>query len=110
MDVLGHDNVILDGDHGVVRGDGVEQLVLHHLPEGGEGDAGCIGAAIGRAEVAHHGTEGVAEVICHMQGDVVDARSGVVMSRCAAGHAVLGGIPFFHFFFLAGKTGEHSHF
>ena len=83
--------------------DGGEQLVLHHLPHGRQGHMRRIRAAVGGREVAHHSTEGLTKAVCHMQGDVVDARACVVMSRCAACHAVDGRVPLFHFLFPAGE-------
>lgn len=45
--------------------------------------------------------EGLTQCLCHMQGDVVEARGAVVMSRCAAGNAVLGGFSLFHYLILS---------
>ena len=47
MEVLGHDDIVLDGDHGIMRMDGMEQLVLHHLPDGRQRRTGCVGTAVG---------------------------------------------------------------
>lgn len=60
-------------------------------------------AAVGGIERAHHSTEGLAQGLCHMHGDVVEAGPRVVMSRRAAGHAVLYGVSLFHFLFPAAK-------
>ena len=108
MEVLGHDDVVLDFNHRVVGSDGGEQFVLHHLADGGEGGMGSRGSAIGGGEVPHDATEGLPKAVCHMQGDVVEAGGAVVMSRCAAGHAVLGGVSLFHFISPCGKTAGHQ--
>ena len=92
MYMLGHDDIVLNGDHGIAGVDGGEELVLHHLADGGECRVWGVGRAIGGGDGAHHCTEWMAEAVCHMHGDVVDAGARVVMSRCAAGHAVLCGL------------------
>lgn len=95
--MIGHDDMLLDRHHGIVGVDGGEQLVFYHLPYPRQRGAWCIGAAVGGIERAHHSTEGLAQGLCHMHGDVVEAGPRVVMSRRAAGHAVLYGVSHFHF-------------
>ena len=90
VQVLGHDDIGVDGDHGIAGTDAMEQLVLHHLSEGRERSAGCIGAAIGCIRVAHHGAQRLPKGIYHMQGDVVDAWARVVVIYGAVLHAMIG--------------------
>ena len=108
MQMFGHDDIVLNLYHRIEGRDGVEQLVLHHLPDGRQRRMRRIGAAVGGGEGSHDGTEGLPEALCHMQGDVVDAGEPVVMSRCAAGHAVLCGIALFHLVCHCGKTAAHE--
>ena len=70
--------------------------MLHHLPYGRQRRMRRIGAAVGGGEGTHDGAQHLPEAVCHMQCDVVDAGAGVVMSRCAAGHAVLYGFLLDH--------------
>ena len=109
MKMVGHDDVVLDGNHRIVGMDGGEQLVLHHAAYGGELDAGCVGAAVRGGGAARHGAQGLAEAVCHMHGDVVDAGAGVVVGCCAAGHAVYGRGALFHCF-ACGGTARHTCF
>ena len=108
--MLGHDDIVLDRDHGVVTVDGGEQLLLYHLPYGCEHCAGRIRAAIGGIKITHDGTEGLTKGLNHMQGDVVDAWARVVVSGCASGHSVLYGFSWFHDLFRCscGKTVGHA--
>ncbi|UKK47957.1 hypothetical protein L6475_12190 [Prevotella sp. E9-3] len=46
MQVVGHDDIVLNEDHGIVGMDAVQQLMLHHLPYGRQGRAGSIGTAV----------------------------------------------------------------
>ena len=91
MQMLRHDDIRIYRDHGIVGRDAVEQLLLHHPSDGRKGNVGRVSTAVERIQVAHHLTKGTSEIICHMQGDVVDARSGVVMNRRAAIHTVVCG-------------------
>jgi hypothetical protein len=73
MDVLRHDDVCIDRYHGVMGSNGCQQLMLDGSAHFGEGDRG--GGGFGACYAAQR----VAQGICHMYGDVVDAWSRVVM-------------------------------
>ena len=47
----------------------------------------------------HHFAEELPQAVCHMDSDVVDAGTCIVMAIFTSGHAVLGGLLFFHFAF-----------
>ena len=92
MEMVGHDDIVLHLDHGIMSSDGGEQLVLYHLPYRREDDAWRIGMAIGSLGIARHPAQRAAHPLCHMHGDVVGAGAAVVVVLAAPGHGVLEGI------------------
>lgn len=101
MQVLRHDDVVLNVHHRITGGDAVKQFFLYHRANGGKGNGSIATLGITRqALYGHDGAEGLSQLFCHMQGDVVDAGAGVVVSGCSALHAVVC-LLLFHFFIPA---------
>ena len=74
VQVFGHDGIGVNMYHGVIGREGVQQLMLYHLSDGGEDNVRCVGATVRGVEIPYHGTKDLAEAFLHIKRDVGEAR------------------------------------
>ena len=79
MEMLGHDNVIQDFEHGIMPLDAFLQFLFHHLSKRGEFHMRPVAVVIGFVKPPGNLSERLIKPFCHTDGDMIITAATIVM-------------------------------
>ena len=89
MQMVWHDDIVLDFDHGIMGADAIQQFVLDHHADVRKKNSWCVRISVGLAGISNEMAQGLLLAFSYADGNVVGAGPTVVLLAASPAHVLI---------------------